>query len=150
MYTPTVSGARASTTRRKARTAALQVLYETDGTGHDAKRALMSRLEFCPLDPSGEQFARKLIDGVIENRTRIDKMISDHAPTWPVGQIAMVDRNLLRMAIYEIMMSGETPPKVAVNEAVELGKAYGTDSSSRFVNGVLGSVIEEAGLSTKD
>ena len=91
-----------------------------------------------------QEFARSLVGGVLENQVAIDKMISELAPTWPISQMAVVDRNILRMAIYEVMIGGETPPRAAINEAVELAKVFGSDSSPKFVNGVLGSVMETA------
>ena len=137
---------RTSTARRKARVVALQVLYEVDGARHDPFGAFENRLSASPLAPTTEAFARTLIEGVLENRERIDATISTFAPTWPIGQIAAVDRNILRVAIFELTIGGETPPKVAINEAVELGKVFGSDSSPKFVNGVLGSVMEAANL----
>jgi N utilization substance protein B len=132
--------------RRKARVVALQVLYETDCASRDPVRALENGLQERPITPATEAFARSLIDGVLENRAEIDTKISAYAPSWPISQMAAVDRNILRVAIFEILFGGETPPKVAINEAVELGKVFGSDSSSRFVNGVLGAVMEAAGL----
>ena len=112
-------------------------------------RALENRLREYPLSSSGEGFARKIIDGVLQNREKIDKIISTYAPSWPINQIALVDRNILEVAIFEMMIGGETPPKVAINEAVELGKVFGTDNSPKFVNGVLGSVMEGAKLESE-
>jgi N utilization substance protein B len=146
---PALEEARAPASRRKARIAALQVLYEVDGARHEPVRALDSRLREAPLSPSAEEFARKLIDGVLENRAEIDKIISTYAPAWPIIQMAMMDRSILRVALFEILMGGETPPKVAINEAVELGKLFGADSSPRFVNGVLGSVMKSAELESE-
>ena len=134
----------APTTRRKARILAFQVLYEIDGARHDAATAVDRRLTEEPIVPAGEEFARKLIAGVIENLAKIDQTMSTHAPAWPVSQISMVDRNILRVAIFEITIGGETPPKVAINEAIELGKAFGSDSSPKFVNAVLGSVLDDS------
>jgi N utilization substance protein B len=91
---------------------------------------------------SATEFLTTLTTGVLENIQRIDKIITEFAPTWPISQMAVTDRNLLRMAIYEMAMLGETPPKVAINEAVEVAKVFGSESSPRFVNGVLGSVLE--------
>ena len=138
-----------STYRRRARVVALQVLYETDGARHDPARAFDHRLQEKALPPSAEAFSRGIIGGVLENRERIDAIISTFAPTWPIDQMAAVDRNILRIAIFELAIGEETPPKVAINEAVELGKVFGSDSSRKFVNGVLGSVME-AGLVSKE
>jgi|TARA_Y100000294_G_C8536715_1_gene329381 N utilization substance protein B len=94
------------------------------------------------FSPSAEEFLQGLSRGVLEKLPEIDKIISGFAPSWPMNQMAVVDRNLLRMAIYEMVMDNETPPKVAINEAVELAKVFGSESSPKFVNGVLGSVME--------
>ena len=128
-------------TRRKARVIAVQVLYEVDGSNHEVESALAARLDEVAVTPAARAFTRKLVNGVLANRPEIDKIIATHAPNWPIQQMAMVDRNILRVAIYEILMAGETPPKVAINEAVELGKIYGADRSPMFVNGVLGALM---------
>ena len=130
--------------RRRARVVALQVLYEMDRTHHAPLATLDRRLSEGGLSSSAEGFARRLVEGVLENRPKSDKIISELAPTWPISQIADVDRNILRLAVFEITTGGETPPKVAINEAVELGKVFGSDSTPRFVNGVLGSLMERA------
>ena len=94
------------------------------------------------LSPEGEEFARTLVTGVREHRVMLDEMIQRHAPEWPVDQMAVVDRNVLRMAIYEFHIAHLTPLKVAINEAIELAKTFGSDSAPRFVNGVLGALAE--------
>ncbi|MCH8109167.1 MAG: transcription antitermination factor NusB [Chloroflexi bacterium] len=132
------------TKRRKIRMIALQVLYETSAVSHDPSVVLRRVAKEEALSSSSEVFARKLVQGVLANREEINKIITTLAPSWPIEQMALVDRNILSMAIYEIMLGGETPPKVAINEAVELAKVFGADSSPRFVNGVLGSVMETA------
>ncbi len=135
---------RIATTRRRTRAIALQVLYEADSVAHDSRYILASRIEDASLAPSAESFARNLVEGILANRQDIDSTISEFAPSWPISQMAIVDRNILRMAIYELMVSRDTPHKVVINEAVELAKAFGTESSPKFVNGVLGSVMEES------
>ncbi|MBM3935256.1 MAG: transcription antitermination factor NusB [SAR202 cluster bacterium] len=138
-----MSASRSSAARRRARVVALQVLYEVDGAKqHTVQAAIEGRLHEEDVSHQVEAFARKLIAGVLDHQDKIDAIISRFAPTWPIAQMGMVDRNVLRIAIYEIMMSGQTPPRVAINEAVELGKVFGSDSSPKFVNGVLGSVME--------
>ena len=132
--------------RRRARVVALQVLFEIDVTGHDSDRSLGSRLEEDSLPPREEEFARALVVGVRRNQSRLDQIIHRIAPEWPVNQIAPVDRNILRIAIYEIVIDGQTPPKVAINEAVEVAKVFGSDSSRRFINGVLGTLAAERGI----
>jgi len=127
-------------TRRKARTLALQVLYEVDSAGHGVEEVLTRLLAEEVLPEENASFTRELVRGVIQNKERIDQTIQSFAPAWPIEQIPMVDRNILRLAIYEILLDNKVPVKVAINEAVELAKTFGSDNSSRFVNGVLGSV----------
>ena len=128
--------------RRRTRIAALQTLCEVDSVAHTLEDVLVQQRQTREFSDSAAQFLVHLTTGVLENIQRIDKIITELAPNWPLSQIAMVDRNLLRMAIFEMAMWGETPPKVAINEAVELAKAFGSESSPKFVNGVLGSVME--------
>lgn len=130
--------------RRKARIAALQVLYEVDCTGHDWQTALNRRLEEERLPEEVQAFARELVQGVQKNRPRIDALIQKYAPAWPVEQVSAVSRNILRIAIFEVVVNNKTPPKAAVNEAVELARTFGNESMRRFVNGVLGSILAAA------
>jgi len=126
--------------RRKARILALQALYEVDTAGHKAEEVITLLLAGGELSAENAAFVRGLVSGVIENRVKIDLNIQNFAPAWPVEQIPVVDRNILRLAIFEILLDNKVPVKVAINEAVELAKTFGSDNSSRFVNGVLGSV----------
>jgi N utilization substance protein B len=126
--------------RRQARVIALQALYELDSTRHTVADVMAARLEETPVADDLRQFAFKLVNGVLEYKERLDSVIQVHAPEWPLSQMAVVDRNILRMAIYEFAISGETPIKVAINEAIELAKDFGSDSASRFINGVLGAL----------
>ncbi len=126
--------------RRKARSMALQALYEIDCTSHPVEEVLRQRLGDDPLDQPTETFLCSLVGGVLEHRQTLDALIHEHAPEWPVDQMAVVDRNILRIAIYELIFSQHTPLKVAINEAVELAKIFGSDSAPRFVNGVLGTL----------
>jgi len=132
---------------RLARVNALQILYELDTTNHVASTAIRYRLEDHPLPPEGETFLRQIISGVIEHRDELDALIQKYAPAWPVSQIAVIDRNVLRIALFELSGETDTPPKVAINEAVDLAKIFGSDNSSRFVNGVLGSAVGDRDLS---
>ncbi len=127
--------------RHEARIVALQALFEMDCVGHQSAAALEQRLAEMPLPEQGIQFARELVQGVTADITKLDKLIEHYAPEWPVEQIAIIDRNVLRIAIYEVLVCDGTPVKVAINEAVELAKQFGSDSSGRFVNGVLGSLV---------
>jgi N utilization substance protein B len=121
---------------------ALQVLFEVDCAGHDYEQALDRILQQSALPDDTVAFTRELVSTVVENRERIDGLISRFAPAWPLDQIAIVDRNILRLGIGEIIFD-LVPVKVAINEAVELAKTYGGESSSKFVNGVLGSLYTE-------
>lgn len=127
--------------RHRARVTALQALFEIDLAGHNPSVVVERRLEETELPETGASFARELVQGVSEHRQQLDGLIERYAPEWPVDQIAVIDRNILRMAICEILLQEETPLKVAINEAVELAKEFGSDSSARFVNGVLGSLV---------
>jgi transcription antitermination protein NusB len=134
--------------RTRARSLALQVLYEVDMTGHLPGTVLGERLEEAVSDgqtvlsPDLVEFARQIISGVIPLAENLDMVIASYAPEWPFDQIAAIDRNILRIATWEFAVSTETPLKVAINEAVELAKLYGSDNAPRFVNGVLGSLAD--------
>ncbi len=127
--------------RRRARAAVLQTLYELDFTDHDARFSLNARFEDRMLPDTAADFALSLVLGVQTYRTYLDSVVGELAPEWPIEQIAAVDRNVLRIAIYELLFVPDIPPKVAINEAVELAKMFGGESSPRFVNGVLGSLV---------
>jgi N utilization substance protein B len=127
-------------TRRKARSIALQALYEIDSVGRNAEAVVERLLAEGELSEENNAFVRELVGGVVQNKGEIDGNIQRFAPAWPVEQIAMIDRNILRLAIFEILFNNKVPIKVAISEAVELAKGYGSESSSKFVNGVLGAV----------
>jgi len=101
------------------------------------------RIEDESLAPEGVPFVYHLVNGVLAHREELDNLIQRYAPEWPIEQMAPIDRNILRMALFEFSIDGRTPVKVAINEAVELAKLFGSDSASRFVNGVLGSLAGE-------
>jgi transcription antitermination protein NusB len=126
--------------RRRARILALQTLYEADTTGHEAQGILSRLLEDAAVTDEIAAFARELVTDTISHRQYIDEIIAKVAAAWPLDQMAPVDRNILRLAIWEILLSDATPLRAAINEAVELAKVFGSDNSARFVNGVLGSV----------
>ena len=130
--------------RRKARILALQALYEVNSVGHDTEKVLAGIVAGKGLSEESKAFVCGLVNGVIKNKEEIDLNIQRFAPAWPVGQISTVDRNILRLAIFEILIDNKVPVKAAINEAVELAKLFGSESSSKFVNGVLGSVINLA------
>ena len=135
--------------RHEARIVALQALFEMDCVGHPIAAVLEQRLAEMPLPEQGIQFARELVQGVTADIAKLDRLIERYAPEWPVEQIAIIDRNILRIAIYEVLVCDGTPLKVAINEAVELAKQFGSDSSGRFVNGVLGSLVAKEQIPTK-
>ncbi len=128
--------------RTRARSLALQVLYEVDIANHPPGEIYKLRLEESPLPDDLAEFARQIVFGVLPMTTTLDHLIAKYAPEWPLDQIAAIDRNILRMALWEFAVYGKTPIKVAINEAVELAKTFGSDSTPRFVNGVLGSLAD--------
>lgn len=126
--------------RTKARSVALQALYEIDLSNHLPGVVIEERLNDSDLDEELSLFARQIVVGVTPLFATLDQFIAEQAPEWPLDQVATVDRNILRMALWEFALYGKTPVKVVINEAVELSKLYGSDSTPRFVNGVLGSL----------
>jgi N utilization substance protein B len=126
--------------RTKARSIALQVLYELDMTTHLPGSIFEERMVDEPLDNSLMEFSRQIIFGILPITTELDDYIAQHAPEWPMDQVAIIDRNIIRIAMWEFAVAQCTPVKVAINEAIELAKFYGSDSTPRFVNGVLGAL----------
>jgi len=124
--------------RRRARSKALQVLYEIDSVNHPVEEVLARYGE--ELSSEAREFMKTLVRGTLESREEIDVMVAESAPEWPISELAVIDRNILRLSLWELLIWGETPVKVAINEAVELAKRYGSDSAPRFVNGVLGTL----------
>jgi N utilization substance protein B len=135
----------ATSSRRRSRIAAFQALFEADISGRPPLEVLDRHLEESPLSPSGAAFAHELVGGVARERDTIDDVIRRYAPAFPLADMAPVDRNVLRLAIYEVLFDNRRAPlRVAINEAVEIAKGYGSESSGRFVNGVLGAVALQA------
>src|SRR5687767_13335378 len=139
--------------RRQARIAALQTLYELDATSHPVTDVLARNLEepFSEnvevesgigerLDREAQAFAGELVAGVLQHRDELDRIIERSAPNWPIEQMSRVDKTILRLAIFEVLFHNRVPLKAAINEAVELGKRFGSDSSSRFIIGLLGTL----------
>lgn len=118
----------------------MQVLYECDLTNHPPGIVLQERLAEDELDPALVEFAQQIIMGVLPISAILDHFIAEHAPEWPMDQVAVIDRNILRIALWEFAVADVTPIKVAINEAIEMAKYFGADSTPRFVNGVLGSL----------
>ena len=130
--------------RRKARILALQVLYEVDCSSHPWQPTLERAVAESSLGQEGEELTRSIVADVMAHRDEADDLIAKYAPQYPVDYLSAVDRNILRIAICEISFNNRTPPKAAINEAVEIAKAFGSDGLYRFVNGVLGSVMAAA------
>ena len=129
--------------RHKARMLALQALYEVDAVARKPEAVTERLLAEAALSGENSAFVRELVNGTLQHREEIDRKIQKHAPAWPVDQIAIIDRNVLRLAIFEILFDNKVPVKVAINEAVELAKTFGSEKSSKFVNGVLGVVTRQ-------
>ncbi len=141
--------------RHLSRSVALQSLFEWDFSSLDPKGALSvlhrNSVEFAP-GMTDLSFAETLLEGVVAKKSDLDKIITKAAPDWPIEKISSVDRNVLRIGLYELLFAdrSEVPPKVAINEAIELAKTFGGDTSGKFVNGVLGAVYKELGEPGKD
>ena len=130
--------------RRQARMIALQTLYEYDTAQHTPLEVLQRHAEERHLQPKVVEYAQELVLGTCEHLPEIDTHIQSAAREWPLQQMARIDKNILRLAIYEILFNNTVPAKAAINEAVELAKTFGSDTSSRFVNGVLGTIFNRA------
>ena len=141
----------ASASRRQARIIALQTLYEVDTTTHPVGDVLLRNLDdpfsesniIEDVEPGVRDFSRSLVEGVLGKSEELDEIIAHSAPNWPMDQMSRIDKNILKLAIFEILFDNRVPLKAAINEAVELAKRFGSDSSSRFINGVLGSVATD-------
>jgi len=130
--------------RRLARIIAFQTLYEMDVSRHRPGEVLQRLLDEQQPAPEAGAFARELVTGVLRHRAQIDASLQEHAPAYPLAQMSPIDRNILRIAAYECLYTTEQAPvRVAINEAVELAKRYGSDSTPRFVNGVLGQIVRQ-------
>lgn len=132
--------------RHLARAIAMQSLYEWDfRNGDDAQLEAIARHNLHEFAPSFDDhgFILNLVRGVVQHRRDIDAAIQQFAPEWPIEQITTVDRNILRIGIYELRFADDIPPKVAINEAIELAKTFGGESSGKFINGVLGAIYKK-------
>jgi len=129
--------------RRQAREAVLLALYEMDIAAHDPSEALERLIKERRLKDEMPHFARLLLTGVLEKRAEIDEIIQRTAPAWPTDQLSPVDRNILRVAIREFLVDNLTPVGAAINEAVEMAKKFGSESSGKFINGVLGTLAPD-------
>ncbi len=130
--------------RRRLRNLIIQALYEIDTVDHPPQEVIARYLEENDnLSDDGSEFLQCFVEGILSITPELDNVITTFAPEWPVDQLAVLDRNILRMALWEIVLYDKTPLKVAINEAVELAKRFGSDSSARFVNGVLGTLADQ-------
>jgi N utilization substance protein B len=132
--------------RRQARIVALQALYELDCTRHQLEETSAYSEAKETLTPEALTFSGELVKGVLQRKSEIDSLIRRFASAFPPEQMSIIDRNILRLAIYEVLFTDKSPVKAAINEAVELAKDFGGDSSPRLVNGVLGSITDERGM----
>lgn len=130
-------------TRHKARTTALKILFETDLSPHKLDDVLERYMELSGSPEAVQNYIREVVTGVRDHRDELDAEIARVAPQFPVNQLAAIDRNVLRIAIYELHHQPDVPLKAAINEAVDIAKRFGGDSSGRFVNGVLGNIAQE-------
>ncbi|MFC2029009.1 transcription antitermination factor NusB [Chloroflexota bacterium] len=128
--------------RTKARGIALQALYEIEISKHQSGLVLKNRFEEEELSEELQDFCTRIVLGIIPICEELDTIIAKYAPDWPFNQVANVDRNILRIAVWELALADDTPLKVIINEAVELAKRFGSDSAPRFINGVLGSLVD--------
>lgn len=126
--------------RRRARIVVLQALFESDSSQHSALTVVERIAAEQGIPAASVEFARVLIEGVLAQQDRIDQAIARAAPAWPVDQLPAIDRNILRLAIYEMLGDNGTPVKAVINEAIELAKSFGSENSARFINGVLGTI----------
>ena len=130
--------------RKRARRAAIQALFEIDSVNHAPGVVVDEHLSHGELNEEGSRYFRWLVSGVVTNASELDTQIHRYAPEWPVDQLAIIDRNLLRLSLFELdAAETDAPPKVVINEAVELGKELGTSSSASFINGVMHAIAQE-------
>ena len=141
-------------TRQLGRGIVIQSLYEWDfyGRKEDPKKILERNLEEFTPEYGEKSFVYNLIEGVVENIDKLDEIITVSAPEWPIDKLPVVDRNALRIGLYELLYADrkEVPPRVAINEAIELAKTYGGHNSGKFINGVMGTVYREIGEPDKN
>ena len=126
--------------RTKAREYALQMLYQFDVTGADSPASIEEFWTYHDVSPEVKTFATRLVEGTLGHREELNQLIAAHANNWDINRMAVVDRNILRMGAYELLYVNEVPPKVCLNEAIELAKRFGDEESSKFVNGILDTI----------
>jgi N utilization substance protein B len=129
--------------RRKSREFALQVLFQLEITKQDSVKAFTQSKEHFLKEAENDEFAEQIVLGVREHFQQIDRLIERYSENWRLDRISLIDRNILRMAIFELLYCEEIPPKVTLNEAIDLGKRFGTDDSGSFINGILDRIQNE-------
>ncbi len=129
--------------RRRSRESALQVLYQWDLTQQDAQRGLAHFEEHFLIRKEKDAFLERIVQGVLEHCHEIDRLIEQYSENWRLDRISPIDRTILRIAIFELLYCEEIPPKVALNEAVDLGKRFGSENSGSFINGILDRILNE-------
>ena len=131
------------TKRRRSREFALQVLYQWDMTQQDARKGLVHFKEHFSLTEENDPFLDQIVQGVLTHCQEIDRLIEQYSEHWRLGRMAPIDRTILRIAIFELLYCEEIPPKVTLNEAVDLGKQFGSEESGSFINGILDRILNE-------
>jgi N utilization substance protein B len=134
--------------RRKARELALQMLYQHDLSSNPPQQIVDTFEELQKSKPNTREFAVKIFHGTVENLDKIDEMIAAQADNWRISRMAVVDRNIIRMSIYELMNEPDTPKLVIIDEAIEIGKKFGTQKSSQFINGILDGILKRYNLAS--
>jgi N utilization substance protein B len=134
--------------RRKARELALQMLYQFDLSSNPPQQIVDTFEELQKSKPNTREFATKIFHGTIENLEKIDEMIAAQADNWRISRMAVVDRNIIRMSIYELLNETDTPKLVIIDEAIEIGKKFGTQKSSQFINGILDGILKRYNLAS--
>lgn len=137
-----IEHAEPATDRSTARRIALQALYEIDTAKHRIGDVLANNIEYSPDQRTIRNYISHLVQGVIANNTALDEVLQKYAPDWPIDQVAVIDRNILRIALFELGIESRTPVSVAIDEAVVLAKLFGAENTPRFVNGVLGTIAD--------
>ena len=129
--------------RRRSREFALQVLYQLEITKQGALQAMVQLRENFSPEEGEDEFAKRIVLGVMEHRQEIDRLIEERSENWRLNRMTIIDRNILRIAIFELLYCGDIPPKVTLNEAIDLGKRYGSEESGSFINGILDRIQNE-------
>lgn len=131
-----------TTDRSLARRVALQALYEIDSANHPIGEVLTHNIDYSPSRRSVRGYTTHLVRGIVDHRQKLDSVLQQYAPDWPIDQVAVIDRNILRIALFELGVETRTPIGVAIDEAIELAKLFGAENTPRFINGVLGTVAD--------